>query len=354
MRICAISACGLLCGCMLDARVITEDGTDADAGGSESASAGDADPPGADGCATGSATALARCVDADAIARDVAFVSEIRTPGSLHWLAVQELCADRLTMLGFTVELHEYGTGTNVIGRLPGAGAADEVVLVGAHYDHIPGCLGADDNATGVAGALELARVLASASTRSRTLAIACWDQEEVGLLGSIAWVVNGQVPGERVVAYFNYDMIGHASDAPGSQAIPAGFDGLFPTQYAQVEANAFRGDFILVAADDLAIAPAEAYEVHAATLGLPTISAVLDAAAKNSTLYSDLRRSDHAPFWAADVPAIFLTDTGELRDASYHCLGGQDGVESLDFGFIARVVAATVGAAGETVGLAR
>lgn len=370
MRVRELSACLLLCGCMLDARVITESAVDTSASASPSdadVTGGDAtgadatgadvtgaDPPGSEACAAHSAAALTGCVDAEAIARDVTFIAEVRTPGSPHWLAVQELCADRLTMLGFEVELHEYGGGTNVIGRLPGTELANEVVLVGAHYDHIPGCLGADDNATGVAGALELARVLASAPTRPRTLAVACWDQEEVGLLGSIAWVVGGQRPGETVVVYLNYDMIGRASDVSGSQAIPAGFDGLFPTQYAQVEANGFRGDFILVAADDLAIAPASAYEVHAAARGLPTVSAVLDASAKNSALYTDLRRSDHAPFWAADIPAIFLTDTGELRDASYHCVGGPDTVDSLDFGFTAEVVAATVGAAGETLGLAR
>jgi Peptidase family M28 len=351
-----LGAC-LLPACMLDARVIVDRPASTDTTATDfataTASSDAADPPEPQGCATDSAAALTRCVDADAIAQDVAFIAEIRTPGSPHWLAVQELCADRLTMLGFTVELHEYASGTNVIGRLPGTDAAGEVVLVGAHYDHIPGCLGADDNATGVAGALELARVLAAAPTRPRTLAVACWDQEEVGLLGSIAWVVTGQVPGETVVVYFNYDMIGHASDAPGSQAIPAGFDALFPTQYEQVEANAFRGDFILMAADELAIAPAGAYESHAAALGLTSVSAVLDAASKNSALLADLRRSDHAPFWVADIPAIFLTDTGELRNAAYHCLGGQDSVDSLDFGFTAQVVAATVGAAAETLGVA-
>lgn len=359
MRARELLACVLLGGCMLDARVITEHGAgsgaeaSADAGATVSAGG---DPTGAaeDGCATDSATALARCVDVEAITRDVAFIAEIRTPGSPHWLAVQELCADRLTMLGFAVELHEYASGTNVIGRLPGSDAAGEVVLVGAHYDHIPECLGADDNATGVAGALEVARVLASAPSRPRTLAVACWDQEEVGLLGSIAWVVGGQAPGETVVAYFNYDMIGHASDTPGSQAIPAGFDGLFPSQYAEVEGNAFRGDFILLAADELASVPAAAYEAHAALLGLPAVAATLDAAQKNSALYADLRRSDHAPFWAANIPAMFLTDTGELRNGNYHCVGGPDTVESLDFGFMGRVVGATVGAAAETVGLGR
>lgn len=340
-----LSACVVLSGCMVD-RVITETG---------SADGATADDDGIDReeCATNSAAALAQCVDADAIARDVAFIAEIRTPGSSHWLAVQELCADRLAMLGFDVELHEYGSGTNVIGRLPGTDATDEIVLIGAHYDHIPGCLGADDNATGVAGALELARVVASTPTRPRTLAIACWDEEEVGLRGSIAWVGNGQIPGEEVVAYFNYDMIGHASDAPDSQAIPAGFDGLFPAQYAQVEANSFRGDFVLVAADDLASRPLESYKEHADILGLRTVSAVLDATEKNSALYANLRRSDHAAFWATDIPALFFTDTGELRDMSYHCMEGQDSVELLDFGFSARVVAATVGVVAETLGLA-
>lgn len=301
-------------------------------------------------CGTEDAASLALCVDGDALADDVGFLAEIRTPGSPHWLAVQELCADRLTMLGFDVELHEYETGINVIGRRAGTSAPDEVVLLGAHYDHIPNCLGADDNATGVAGVLEAARVLTMVQTE-RTLAVACWDEEELGLVGSTAWVDSGQASGETVVAYFNYDMIGVASDEPNSQGIPTGFDGVFPDQYAQVEANEFRGDFILMVADDLALAPKEAYEAHAERVELVPISAVLDAASKNSDIFSDLRRSDHAPFWGADIPAIFLTDTGEFRNAAYHCQGGEDTVASLDFDFSRRVVAATVGAAAETLG---
>jgi hypothetical protein len=144
-----LAACVLLGGCMLDARVITDARDDTSTGPGGSA---EPEPTGADACATGSASALARCVDAAAIARDITFIAEVRAPDTPHWLAVQELCADRLTMLGFTVEMHAYSTGINVIGRLPGTQAPDEVVLVGAHYDHIPGCLGADDNATGVGG----------------------------------------------------------------------------------------------------------------------------------------------------------------------------------------------------------
>src|SRR5690606_6446465 len=101
---------------------------------------------------------------------------------------VQDLCADRLTELGYEVTLHNYGSGVNVIGRRPGATAPDEIVMVGAHYDHIDDCRGADDNASGVAAALEIARVLATVETQ-RTTMIACWDQEELGLIGSEAFV---------------------------------------------------------------------------------------------------------------------------------------------------------------------
>ncbi len=304
-------------------------------------------------CGTDTASALARCVDQAAITDDVGFIADIRTPGSPHWLAVQELCTERLTMLGFSVELHEYDTGVNVIGRLAGSEAPDEVVMVGAHYDHIADCLGADDNASGVGALLEVARVLATADARPRTLAVACWDEEELGLVGSEAWVQGGQAPGETVVAYLNYDMVGYASDQPGTQQVPFGFDAVFPEQYGQVEANEFRGDFVLMVADDLATAPAQAFEAHAAAAGLPTITAVLDQFEKNSDVFSDLRRSDHASFWGADLPAIFLTDTGEFRNAAYHCMMGEDTIDALDFGFTARVSAATVGAAAEALGIA-
>lgn len=316
------------------------------------------EPPGSDvpapgpiepTCGAESPHSLARCADQAALEADIRFIADIRPPETVHWLAVQELCADRLTMLGFEVELHEYGTGTNVIGRRPGAVDPDALVMVGAHYDHIPDCQGADDNASGVGGVLEVARVLADVPTE-RTLAIACWDQEEVGLLGSLSWLASGVRPDERVVAYFNYDMIGIRRTDPGTQQIPPGLDLAFPDQYAAVEANEFRGDFIVLVADDLAIEAASAFEVHAAELGLSNVVLILDGAAKNSPLFSDLRRSDHAGFWLRDLPALFFTDTAELRHDSYHCMGTPDTADALDFPFATGVVGATIGAAAQTL----
>jgi len=58
------------------------------------------------------------------------------------------------------------------------------------------------------------------------------------------------------------------------------------------------------------------------------------------------LRRSDHAAFWEAGFPALFITDTGEFRNDHYHCLGGPDEVADLDVDFAVGVTRATVEAA--------
>lgn len=351
----ALCVCVALLSCGDDLPTIDlNNGSGSSAGASSTGpdtTSADSSTGGGPPCTTDSAEGLLYCVDQDAIAGDVSFVAEIRPPRNAHWLAVQEMCMDRMAMLGMEVQIHEYSTGINIVGRRPGTTNPEQLVLIGAHYDHIPDCSGADDNATGVAGALEVARVLAPLETE-RTLAIACWDEEELGLLGSSAWVALGLEDGESVVAYYNYDMIGFTSDEPDSQGIPLGFEQIFPDQYQQVQDNGFRGDFILVAADDLATEPTQAFEAHASTLGLHAVVAILTAEQKVNPLFSDLRRSDHAPFWNAEIPAMFFTDSANFRNPAYHCAEGDDTVDALDFDFATRVVAATVGSAAQTLRL--
>jgi hypothetical protein len=312
--------------------------------------AGSPDIPGPVGaCGGGTVAERVECVDAERFEDDVRFIADVRTPGSPHWEAVQELCIDRLTMLGFEVVELDYGSGIDVLGFVPGTDRAEEVVLVGAHYDHIPDCVGADDNATGVAAVLEVARVLAD-SDNPRTLGIACWDEEELGLVGSSAFVEIGLDPPAHVVTYFNYDMIGIRTSEPNSQQIPAGLDLVFPQQYAEVEANEFRGDFIVaVAVTDAADAVAS-FETWADGRGLANIPLVLAPALASSAAAADLRRSDHAPFWDAGIAAVFLSDTGELRHGNYHCFSTPDVPDDLDFPFATDVVAASVGAIADTL----
>jgi hypothetical protein len=117
------------------------------------------------------------------------------------------------------------GTARNVLARVPGKDSS-RVVVVGAHFDHLghggPGSLagaeqqgevhnGADDNASGTAVVLELARILASAPPPACDVVLALWSGEELGLLGSEHWARNPTVPLESVVANVNLDMVGRA-----------------------------------------------------------------------------------------------------------------------------------------------
>lgn len=117
-------------------------------------------------------------------------------------------------------------TDRNIVALLPAtaANAENEYVMIGAHYDHLgtgeSGSLarsgeehaihnGADDNASGVAAVLELATRLAQEKERKRHILIALWAGEELGLVGSNYFAAHPPVPLEKIVAYFNFDMVG-------------------------------------------------------------------------------------------------------------------------------------------------
>ena len=304
------------------------------------------------GCAAESPATLMECVERPRYEQDLGFVADLRVPGSTHWQAVQDLCADRLGELGYTVELADYGTGVNVIGVKPGTSMPGERVLVGAHYDHIPGCTGADDNATGVAAILEIARVLADVPT-PRTLVITCWDEEELGLVGSKAQAQAAIDDGDVLTAVFSFDMVGYADPSPGAQEVPGGFDLAFPDLYKSLQDADFRGDFLFWVGDEAMGPLAAELEGFAATVGLPILGAALEDAIKNTDIVADLRRSDHASFWAQDVPAMLLNDTGDFRYKSYHCLDGNDDtLDRLDNGFTVKVIQAMTATAAVALGL--
>lgn len=118
-----------------------------------------------------------------------------------------------------------HGVATNVLGLVPGADRS-RVVVLGAHYDHLgfggtgslaPGLRsihnGADDNASGTAAVLEVARELRAGAKPACDVLIALWSGEELGLLGSEHWADHSTVPFERVVGNVNLDMVGRAGN---------------------------------------------------------------------------------------------------------------------------------------------
>jgi hypothetical protein len=300
------------------------------------------------------AASFVALIDGDRYWKDLTFIAQVRDPGSPHWQAVQDLCATRFQDLGYTVEIHHFTemstSGVNVIGVKEGTLHPEEQVLISAHYDHIKDCEGADDNGSGVAGVLESARVLADA-TFERTLIVACWDLEESGLVGSRAYATRAKENGDQIIVSLVYEMIGFFSSEPDSQVIPFGFDVFFPDAVADLEANERRGDFIAIISDSLARFPAGNLEHFATNVaGLQAYILELDQSQKNSVIFFDLQRSDHAAFWQLDYPAIMLTDTSNFRNPNYHCEAGPDTIETLDQASAVKVVAATTAAAAQSL----
>ena len=202
-----------------------------------------------------------------------------------------------------------------------------------------------------MAAALEIGRVLALAEL-PRTVMIACWDEEETNLRGSTAWANQAAEDGLDVVMNFNFDMIGFASDEPNSQIIPTGLDALFPDAAAEIAANEYRGDFIMVVANAAAQLATTDFIDQAQRVALPTTLLEVPEGMELSEAYSDTRRSDHASMWAVGYPALLLTDTAEPRNRNYHCRGGPDVVEDLDEEFALAVARATVAATAIVAGL--
>jgi hypothetical protein len=305
---------------------------------------GDAAPSGPveePGCPGDDAQSLRACVDVERIAADVRRVARPRPPGSMQWLSTQSLCVETFVELGYEVEQHRYETGINVIATKRGDGRPDERVVVGAHYDHIAGCDGADDNASGVAGLLEIARVLAG-RTFDRTLVLACWDEEERGLLGSHAWVTRARAQGEEVAVYFNFDAIGVRRTEPQTQEIPPGFELVFPREVAALEEAERRGDFVAIISNTAARPFADLMAEHGRTGELRSVVLEVGSMLLATPLSIDLRRSDHASFWDAGWPAVMITDTAEFRTPTYHCRGGPDVFETIDTAFVAEIARAT------------
>lgn len=275
---------------------------------------------------------------------DLTAITGPRSPGTPHWQTVQDLCATRFEELGYTVERHAYATGVNVIGVREGTRVPAERIVVSAHYDSTNNCPGADDNGSGVAGTLEVARVL-SLAPHARTLVVACWDEEERGLIGSRAWVDRAEAAGEVIAGSFVFEMIGYFTDVPNTQRTDPNLAMVFPEQEAAIAADEYRGNFILVIHDSKAAAQVADFEAIGAEVGLRTIALPVPDNLKRSQLASGLRRSDHAPFWDADYPAVQLTDTADFRNPHYHCASGPDALADVNLDFATANIKATAGA---------
>ncbi len=283
-------------------------------------------------------------VDSMNLLNDLTFVEgdRNRTTGTSHLEEVRSLIKERFSSDGLSWETQSFSfgsyTGENYVATIPGT-ESGEVYILCAHYETVPNSPGADDNGSGVVGLLETARVLAPYNFK-KTLKLIAFDLEEAGLLGSVDYV-NNHIGEQTVSGVLDFEMIGYATEEENTQSFPFGFNVLYPDVYASVEADGFRGNFIAnvgkVGQDDWELVFAQAAEDYVPDLKVVTFN----APANWLTVTPDLGRSDHAPFWVNNRPAVMLTGTANFRNKNYHM--STDTIGLLNFTFMANVVKASV-----------
>jgi hypothetical protein len=222
---------------------------------------------------------------------------------------------------GYQVELQ--GPWWNVVALPRDTGGP--LVLVGAHYDSVSGCPGADDNASAVAAMLGCAKACAAAPRRP-AVGFVSFNREEEGMLGSQDFVQWLAASARAVKCAHLLEMVGYCSNEPGSQRIPPGL----PVRVSD------KGDFLAVLANRGSHRVLNGVLARASTYlpGFPVVGLRVTQGLEN--YFPVLLRSDHAPFWQRRIPATMWTDTSEFRNPFYHQSG--DKPETLDFAFLRSV----------------
>ena len=218
-------------------------------------------------------------------------------------------------------------------------------IIVTAHMDTVKDCPGADDNASGIAGLLELARVFST--DMPNRLALAILDCEEIGFFGARAFVQQHS----WVKATFVLECIGYTNSNPRTQIVPSGLGLLYRDQMRFLRSSNFKADWALILYESSGTALAnlmcESLSTIAGTdrvmkirepTSLPLVGGVLK---RLFPWTGEFARSDHVEFWRAGIPAVLITDTANFRNPNYH--ETTDTPETIDYDFIADIVASLV-----------
>jgi hypothetical protein len=243
----------------------------------------------------------------------------------------------------------QYGdyTAANITGTKPGSDG-QSTILLNAHFDSVSDSPGADDNATGVAGVLEAARVLSGHRFR-HTIRFMATDLEEEGYVGDARYIADALPLGENIFGVFNLDMIGYSSDAPSSQQLPYPEIAqiLFPEEYDEFARNEFRGDFLLNMADENSSEWLSRFEASAAR-HVPELKVITLAVPEFvADWFGGL---EDYPYWVGGYRSTVLSDGGgEYRNPYYHTPG--DSIGTLHPPFLWNVVKAVVAATVELAG---
>lgn len=235
---------------------------------------------------------------------------------------------------GYTPQFQDYQcydeTVRNIEVEIAGGAKAEEIIVIGGHYDscaHVDDGAGADDNASGTAGVLELARLMAG-SKPERTIRFVAFVNEEPpffhqpGQMGSEVYAARCKERNEKVVAMLSIEMIGYFSDAPNSQHYPAPLSWFYPSTGNFIGFVGTFGNRGLVK---------DCIKVFRDEAKFPSQGAALPS------WLSGVEFSDHWSFRRHGFPAAMVTDTAFFRNANYHTSG--DTADSLNYDHMTRVV---------------
>lgn len=198
-------------------------------------------------------------------------------------------------------------------------------ILIGAHYDAVPGTPGADDNATGVAVLLEFARLFALNPTKY-PLRLVAFDLEEYGLIsasGSSEYAAKLRQQKQQLRLMISLEMLGYCDSKPNSQRYPAPLNYFYPNQ----------GNFLALVGNlrsmpDMIKLRRNIQKVGVLSEWLPVPN--------QGKILPLTRQSDHAHFWDQGYDAMMVTDTAMLRNPHYH--KASDTIETLNLDFLTGV----------------
>jgi hypothetical protein len=250
-----------------------------------------------------------------------------RTPANLAKAA--KYIEEQFQDCGYEVRLQEYQfqqqSYRNIIAEQPGVSKPDEIIVIGAHYDSVVDCPGANDNGTGVASLLALARIF-QGERLSRTIRFVAFPNEESPFfagegMGSLNYARSCRSSNEKIKAMLSLETMGCYLDDRHSQRYPSILRWIYPD----------TGNFIAFVGNlsnrDLVVRCVDLFRKNAK---FPC------EGGSAPTFLPGIEWSDHYSFSAVDYPALMVTDTAPYRYRYYHT--AQDTAEHIDFSRLALV----------------
>lgn len=245
--------------------------------------------------------------------------------------AAAKFIENSLEIQGYRIQRQEYWIDGhlchNIEVEIRGSQLPNDVIIIGSHYDSARGANGADDNATGVAATLSLARYFAGRRPLRSIRFVFFVNSEspyaQTTKMGSHIYAKRSAVREENVVAMFNLESLGIYDDAADSQQFPVPLSLFYPS----------TGNFVgFIANPGSARLMQNVLTSFREAVQFPTQGIYVPADGLRGAGHSD-----HSAFWEAGFPAIWITDTGALRNPNHQDWKERTG--NLDFPAMARLV---------------